>query len=392
MATLNDHGYDAKIVGGCIRDLLLDQKPKDFDVVTDAKPNQIKGLFPRSRIIGRRFKLVHVRSGRNITEVSTYRRSANHPGKSPNHRQLNLYGSVEEDFPTRDFTVNALYYDGKTKEIFDFVGGLKHIEQRVLQCIGNPRDRFAEDPCRILRAVRFAAKLPLVLDSELEQAINETHSLISHLKPARLHNELEKMFLFGNALSSYRALQARGLLRTLFPQSCDNDSLALAAMQSTDSRHREGKPIKLGFLIAAIHWEQFRKLGKYDAAGRMSIANAIESADNIIKRQREVLSMPKHIREFVQDIWILQTQIERRRPKRVRDLLTHARFRAAYDLLVLRASVGDADPGMAKWWTDLQEMDEQQQDAAIAEVNRRSKRKQSRQSGSVTAPSVATTH
>lgn len=392
MATLDDHGHDAKVVGGCIRDLLLDQKPKDFDVVTDAKPNQVKELFPRSSIIGRRFKLVHVRSGRSLIEVSTFRKRTNHPGKSPNHRQLNLYGSVDEDFPTRDFTVNALYYDGKTKEIIDYVGGLKDIEQRVLRCIGKPRDRFAEDPCRILRAVRFAAKLPLVLDSELEQAISDNHSLISHLKPARLHNELEKMFLFGNALSTYQALQARGLLRSLFPQSADNNSLALAAMKSTDSRHGEGKPIKLGFLLAAIHWDQFRKLGKYDPGGRMSIANAIESADNIIKRQREVMSIPKHIREFIQDTWILQTQIERRRPKRVRDLLNHARFRAAYDLLVLRASVGDADPSMAKWWTDLQETDEQQQDAAIVKVSRRSKRKHSRASGSVTAPSVAVTH
>ncbi|MCY4144378.1 MAG: polynucleotide adenylyltransferase PcnB [Gammaproteobacteria bacterium] len=386
---LEDNGYDSKIVGGCIRDLLLDRKPKDFDVVTEARPNQIKGLFPSSRIIGRRFKLVHVRSGKNTIEVSTYRRRTGRPSGKAIHRHLNLYGSVDEDYWTRDFTVNSLYYDCKAGEILDYVGGLNDIDQGVLRCIGKPRRRIVEDPCRILRAARFIAKLPLALDLELEEAIYENRNLISQLKPARLQNEMEKMFLTGSAVSTYQALHDLDLLQILFPQSTDNSPLALAAMQSTDFRFSENKPVKLGFLIAAIHWEQFRRLGRYDPSGRMSIDKAMESAECIIKRQRETLSMPLHIRDFVRDMWILQTQIERTRPKRVKQLLEHMRFRAAYDLLVLRASVGDADASMAQWWTDLQEMDEPQQDAAIVKKERRHRQKRNRQRDPVALPSAA---
>ncbi len=392
VTTLEDHGHDAKVVGGCIRDLLLDRKPKDFDVVTDARPNQVKKLFPNSRIIGRRFKLVHVWSGKNTIEVSTYRRRPRHAGSGSIHRQLNIYGSVDEDFSTRDFTVNSLYYDCNSEEILDYAGGLEDIERGILRCIGKAGQRVVEDPCRILRAARFIAKLPLELDVELQRSIHQKRDLIGRLKPARIQNELEKMFLTGSAVATYQVLHSLGLLQVLFPQSTDNSSLALAAMRSTDSRHAANKPIKLGFLIAAIHWHQFRQLGKYDPAGRMSIENAMKGAESIIGRQREILSMPQHIREFVRDAWILQTQIERTRPKRVKELLQHTRFRAAYDLLVLRASVGDADSSMAQWWTDLQAMDERQQDGEILKKERRHKRKRHRQRDPIAAPSAATSH
>ena len=396
VSTLNYHGHDAKVVGGCIRDLLLGVQPKDFDVVTDAEPERVKDVLSGSRIIGRRFKLVHVRRGQNLIEVSTYRRRAKRKTTGRSKRQyLNLYGSIEDDFSMRDFTVNALYYDLQSKRVIDYVDGLQDIENRTLRCIGIPRERFVEDPCRILRAVRFLAKLPLKLEPTLEVAIRKQKGLIPNLKPARLHNELEKMFLAGNAVATYKKLASLNILEELFPGSEDDGKLATSAMLSTDTRVGEGKPVTLGFLIAAIHWNQFRHLGKYDSAGRMSISNALESANTIIKRQREVLNLPNYIRDFIRDTWTLQTQLERRRPKRISELLVHHRFRAAYDLLVLRAATGDADKNMAQWWTQIQEMDDQQRDAAILERESRPKRKRRRRKGSsepTSIPFSARTH
>ena len=377
--TLRDHGHDAKIVGGCIRDLLLEEQPKDFDVVSDADPYRIRDLFPRARVIGRRFKIVHVQRGDEVTEVSTYRRRSKSSRPRASKNRFNLYGSIEKDVELRDFTVNALYFDVEREEVIDFVNGLEDI--------GDPRDRFLEDPCRILRAARFIAKLPLTLDSSLERAIHHHRDLIAHLKPARMRTELEKTFLTGDATASYETLRQLNLTSLLFPQAGDDDRLTLSALQNTDARVEVGKPVTLAFLLAAVHWSEFRRLGQYNAQGQMAMANATASANAIIGRQQKIVSMPRYMQEFVTDTWLLQTQLERQHPKRVSSLLKHVRFRAAYDLLMLRAEIGDADPDRAQWWTDLQEMDPIDRKEAIGQLKWHRRRKRG---GKVSDESLAT--
>lgn len=380
VATLVEHGYDAKVVGGCIRDLLLGIQPKDFDVVTDAKPHEIKALFSRAFVIGRRFKLVHVQHGREITEVSTFRRLAKRKS-SRSKNQLNLFGSIEDDHYLRDFTINALYFDMESEEIIDYCGGLQDVYKRQLRCIGDPNRRFTEDPCRVLRAVRFISKLPLKLESRLRKSMRKHAESLKSVKPARLENELQKMFLNGAAASAYLNLERLDLLEILFPSVESDNSLALRAMQNTDERVADDKNVTLAFLLAAMHWDQFKTLGNYDPTGRMSIAKSIAAAESILKRQREILRVTKQARDFIVETWTLQTRLERERPTRVREVLSHNRFRAAYDLLVLRESVGEASTHMAQWWTDLQGMDEEEQSSAIQQMkpklrSKRRKRKQ----------------
>lgn len=388
VATLVDNGYDAKVVGGCIRDLLLDIQPKDFDVVTDAKPQEIKALFPRAFVIGRRFKLVHVQHGKEFTEVSTYRRLAKRkPSRSKN--QLNLFGSINDDHHLRDFTINALYFDMESEEIIDYCGGLQDVQNRQLRCIGDPVRKLAEDPCRILRAVRFISKLPLKLESRLKKTMKKHASLLAHVKPARLENELQKMFLNGAAANAYGALERLGLLDILFPTVENDNSLALRAMRNTDERVANDKPVTLAFLLAAVHWDQFKTLGNYDPTGRMSIAKSITAAESILRRQREIVRVSKQARDFIVATWTMQTRLEREHPKRVRELLLHDRFRAAYDLLVLRESVGDASTRMAQWWTELQDMDEEKQSNAIEQMRPKQRRKRRKRKQAVEA--VATT-
>lgn len=377
VATLTDNGYDAKVVGGCIRDLLMDIQPKDFDVVTDARPQEIKDLFPRAVVIGRRFKLVHVQHGQEFTEVSTYRRPAKRKS-SRNRNRLNSFGSIKDDHHLRDFTINALYFDLESEEIIDFWSGLEDINKCRLRCIGDPARRIADDPCRILRAVRFASKLPIKFEPRLQKALRKQAASVVSVQPARLENELRKMFLNGSAANAYHSLGRLGLLDILFPNLNEDNSLALGAMQNTDERVAGDKSVTLAFLLAAIHWHQFKTLGKYNPTGRMSISESLSVAESILRRQREILRISKQTRDFIVEAWILQTRLEREHPSRVRELLRNQRFRAAYDLLVLRASVGEASKHMAQWWTDLQNMDEEEQSEAIHEVRlkqRRNRRK-----------------
>ena len=361
---------------------MLDTQPKDFDVVTDAKPNEVKSLFSHAFVIGRRFKLVHVQNRNEITEVSTYRRRSN---RKSSHRKshLNVYGSLNDDHYLRDFSINALYFDIESEEIIDYWGGLKDISNGQLRCIGDPSKRLSEDPCRILRAVRFASKLPLEIEPKLLKAIRKQASAISNLKPARLENELQKMFLSGSATNAYIKLGRLRLLEILFPSSGSQNPLALSAMQNSDERVANKKPVTLAFLLAALHWEQFKTLGNYDSTGRMSISKSVAVAESILRSQREVLRVTKQVRDFVVETWILQTRLERDRPTRIRELLAHNRFRAAYDLLVLRASLGEASSRMAQRWTDLQKMDLEEQTIAIENMKLTSRRKHRKHKQSV---------
>lgn len=385
-----ENGFDAKVVGGCIRDLLLDEQPKDFDVVTNAEPHEAKTLFRRAFVIGKRFKLVHVQHGNEITEVSTYRRLAKR--KSPRRKnQLNLFGSIDDDHHLRDFTINALYFDVDSEEIIDYWGGLHDVQSRQLRCIGDPVRRITDDPCRILRAVRFISKLPLKLEPRLRKAMLKHANSLIHLKPARLENELQKMFLNGNATTAYRSLDRLGLLDILFPSVESDNSLALRAMENTDERVALEKNVTLAFLLASIHWNQFKTLGNYNPSGRMSISKSVAVADAILKRQGEIIRITRQARDFIVETWTLQTRLERERPKRISELLKHNRFRAAYDLLVLRATVGEANTRMAQWWTDLQNMDEEERSVAIQQINPKKRKKRRKRKQAVEAIATTTT-
>ena len=391
LSKLHNAGFEGLLVGGCIRDLLLKVEPKDFDVVTDARPNEIKDIFRKSRIVGRRFKIVHVVRDREIVEVSTFRRAENQSVLKQGDIHRNLYGSIDDDFSMRDFTANALYFDPEQEAVLDYVNGIQDIENGTLRCLGDPKERFRDDPGRILRAIRIISKLPLKLEASVQTEINRNKGMLPFVKPARMHTELEKLLLLGHAESSYRMLESYHLTSILFPDSVTDDPLSLAAMNNTDSRVRSKKPVTIGFLLAAIMWREFCNRTQYEPQGRMSIERAKKSATALLNRQKALVSIAPHVREFITNVWTLQVPLERHRPKRVRSLLSHQRFRAAYDLLVLRASVGDADPAKANWWSKLQDLNQKNLTKAIARTRPYVRRRKKKPRSGVTPPIATTT-
>ena len=372
-------GFDGYLVGGCVRDLLLHRQPKDFDITTDASPEQIKALFRRARIIGRRFKLVHVRFGREVIEVATYRAK---PGGASARKsgagrvkplsQLgrvvddNVFGSIEQDAARRDFTLNALYYDPNRERVVDFLGGVKDARKNTLRMVGDPRERFTEDPVRMLRAVRFRAKLGLTLAKGLPPAIADCLDLLEDVPAARLFDETLKMFHHGHALTAWRELRHHHLAEKLFPQTLDAiagpdgkaaHDLALLALENTDQRVREGKPVIAAFLFAVLLWFPFKRELRL-AKERKSLPRqeAVWSAgEAVFARQTRRVAVPRRVSAAVVEIWEMQFQLEQRRPKAMARLLADKRFRAAYDFLLLRAHIGEVDDELAKWWTDIQE-------------------------------------
>ena len=364
VADLQEAGYDGYLVGGCVRDLLLKRRPKDFDIVTDASPENIRRLFRRSRIIGRRFRLVHVRAGRHLYEVSTYRARPQTAGSRwtawwgrlkrsrPVHDE-NLFGSLEEDAWRRDFTINALYYDPERECVLDMVGGLQDIERRRLRVIGDTAERFREDPMRILRVVRFAAKLELEIDRSLGNAIRRHRHLLNQVPAARRYDEFLKLFQHGHARASWDLLEHYQLLPGLFepgllPAIEARRDLIDRALDNTDRRVRRDLPVTEGFLFAALFWpvRAARLAGKakpnprdVDAAGRRVFAD-----------QARRMPIPRRGSDVAREIWSLQTLLERCRPSSTERLSRQRWFRAAYDFLLLRTEAGELDPAIADWW------------------------------------------
>ena len=339
---LTQAGFQALLVGGCVRDLLLGAAPKDFDVATDATPEQVRRLFRRSRMVGRRFKIAHVHYGREFVEVSTFRRllAADEKGDHAAHPtglilRDNAYGTLEEDAFRRDFTVNALYYDPQGEEILDFVGGIQDLEQHRLRFIGNPQERLREDPVRLLRAMRFQAKLGFRLDADILCDANLTAQRLTAIPPARLFEEFIKMFLTGHAVNTWRIVGASPVRAALFPTVPPDSSLTRLAMQSTDRRVAEDKPVTAGFIIAVMLWEDYRsRTGELAAAaggnGKLKEAAPV-AAHEAVAAQRCTIAIPRRFSNFIQDVWHLQERLETRRPKHVLRALNHPRFRAAYD-------------------------------------------------------------
>ncbi len=401
---LSDAGFDAFLVGGCIRDNLIGLTPKDFDVVTNATPEEVHDLFSNSRLIGRRFKLVHVTFGREIIEVSTFRAntaSQEKPVEQDGRKSLkgkdtarsthgiilrdNVYGSIDEDAERRDFTFNALYYNIKDFSIHDYCGGLADIEKRQIRIIGDPRQRYQEDPVRMLRAIRFAAKLDFTIEETTAAPIKEMAHLLDHIPPARLFEEVLKLLGSGNGVTTFKLLREYGLFKYLFP---DTDALLQSGWQrkdiqpeafitqgliNTDARIQDGKSTAPYFLYAILLWpsvvlrhEEFEKQG-------LPLMPALhQAASMVLDNQVASTAIPRRFSTPMREIWDLQFRLPKRYGKRAFTLLQHPRFRAAFDFLLIREQSGTELDGLGQWWTDFQQAPENQQRDLIHKADPRS--------------------
>jgi len=366
---LNEAGHAAYLVGGAVRDLLLGGHPKDFDIATDATPEEVKRLFRNCRLIGRRFRLAHVVFGSEIVEVATFRGSAD-DGSGDRHVvdgrivRDNVYGSIEEDAIRRDFTMNALYYGIADFSVRDYVGGYEDIQRRELRLIGDPVQRYREDPVRMLRAVRLAAKLDFRIAPEARAPFEELGELLLHAPPARLFDEALKMFLAGNGLKSFRALEASGLLVDVFPLTAralafrggeSFRALIEAGLAGTDARIADGKPVTPAFLFAVLLWGAVRAQAEREIAkGTDPLLAWQRVSHHVIDEQANQVAIPRRFGIVMQEIWTLQPRFEQRVKKKVFRLLAHPRFRAAYDFLMLRAGESPAIAELGQWWTQAQ--------------------------------------
>ena len=358
---LREAGFDAYLVGGCVRDLLLGRTPKDFDVATDATPEDVREALPRVRLVGRRFRIAHVRMRREVIEVSTFRRAtdAGSPGRN-GHRSAhwseqgillhdNAYGTIEEDVLRRDFTVNALYYDPFDGCLLDYCNGLADVASQTLRTIGEPERRFREDPVRILRAMRFAAKLGLKLHAATEAAIAPTREMLAAVPPARLFDEFVKLFMQGHGERTLALLGEHRLVEMLFSLPPHGETMARLALASTDQRIAAGLPVTPGFLLAAFLWQEY--------VHRQPTTDREQAACAVLRSLQQTLSVPRRHSYFVRDVWRLQPRFEQRTQDNVAALLEHRRFRAAYDFLLLRTASGELPAELGEWWTDAQGVD-----------------------------------
>lgn len=382
---LHKAGYQAHLVGGGVRDLLLGREPKDFDVATDATPEQVRSLFRNCRLIGRRFRLAHVHFGPEIIEVATFRGNAapERDGEEIEDEDAgadhlrddetglilrdNVYGTLEEDAFRRDFTINALYYNIADFTVVDYTGGMQDLREGVLRMIGDPVRRYREDPVRMLRAVRFAAKLGFRVHPDSEQPIFELGHLLAEVPPARLFDEVLKLFLGGTGVQTFELLRHYGLFARLFPMT--EEALAheeqhfpltflIRALENTDARIAESKPVTPAFLYAALLWEPVRRRAAELQQEGFSEHDALVAAgEEIWQRQQAHVAIPRRFATPMREIFQLQARLPHTRGKRPLRTMAHPRFRAAYDFLLLRAQCGEADPALAEWWTRFQEMD-----------------------------------
>ena len=394
--TLQQQGYKAYVVGGAVRDLLAGMTPKDYDVATDATPEQVRQCFRRSRIIGRRFQIVHVSMGAETIEVTTFR--GHHGDAAGNKAQTdeqgrllrdNVFGSEQDDAARRDFTVNALYFDPTSETIVDYHHGLADLKQKTLRMIGDPKTRYREDPVRMLRAVRLAAKLGLTIDPDASRPIREMSALIENVPPSRLFDEMLKLLTSGYAVKCVQQLRAEGLHRGLLPlldvilDQPNGKRFITLALENTDRRVHEGKPISPGFLFATLLWcEVLSKWEAIKAGGERPIPALFQAMDEVLEVQAEKLAITRRVAGDIKDIWALQPRFEQRSGKRPYGVLEQPRFKAAYDFLLLRAQSGEVDGELAQWWTDFMKRDGEARAAMLlppkpdeAKKRRRRKRK-----------------
>ena len=383
---LNANGFQAYLVGGCVRDALCGVKPKDFDVATDAPLEAVSKLFRRSRIVGRRFPIVHVRFGRDLIEVSTFRQSISDKVVHDDRGMIlrdNAFGTLHEDAFRRDFTTNALYYDPSNDEIIDFVDGIKDIKQKRLRFIGNTRTRLAEDPVRMLRAMRFSAKLGFAIDPEILRHAKESANSLEAVSPARLFDEFIKLFLNGYAEVVWRQLRETPLANALFPCCDPNSPLVLAAMRNTDERILGGASVTPGFLVAVLLWDDFCARSHDQATLEDDPAFAT------LKHQQSHIAVPRRFGTFAREVWLIQERLHKRNPRSLDRLASHKRFRAGYDFLCLQAESDELMLPIADWWTEFQSADESGRQALIAQLPkapRKRRRNRSRRKPTESAP------
>jgi poly(A) polymerase len=359
--TLQEAGYKAFIVGGAVRDLLLSIKPKDFDVATDATPEQVKQLFRRAFIIGRRFQIVHVMFGQELIEVTTFRGASAESSLKDEHGRVlrdNTFGEQHEDAVRRDFTINAMYYDPATQSVLDYHGGIADIRAKKLRIIGEPEARYREDPVRMLRVVRFAAKLKFTIDPASSAPISVMAPLIDNVPAARVFDEMLKLLMSGHALACLQQLRKEGLHHGLLPlldvvlEQPLGEKFVTLALANTDQRIKEGKPVSPGFLFASLLWHQvLEKWRAYQAAGEYPIPALHLAADDVLDAQTEKLALQRKIASDMRDIWAMQPRFERRVGKAPYKLLEHLRLRAGYDFLLLRCESGELDAELGEWWS-----------------------------------------
>lgn len=379
---LNSAGFQAYLVGGSVRDLLLHKAPKDFDVATNATPNEIKSLFKNGRIIGRRFKLVHILFHREIIEVATFRgHESADSSQQTNERGMlvrdNTYGSLDEDAWRRDFTVNSLYYNVDDSSILDCTGGVEDVKEKLIRIIGDPLTRYKEDPVRMLRAVRFSAKLHFTLSAETAAPFPEVSQLITHVSNSRLFDEMTKLYQCGEAETVQKLLLEYGLFQYLCPMTFDLlnsnypvKALLGTALQNTDIRIKSGKPVTPAFVFAILLWfPMIERSKKLQEAGLDPLPSIEKAMSVVIAEQNKIISIPKRYTQVIREIWLLQYRFEKRYGGRAFSLLQHPRFRAAYDFMALRALAGDEMMELAQWWTTFQEVDEAEQHKMVTELN-----------------------
>ena len=374
---LQENNFQAYLVGGCVRDLMCGLEPKDFDIATDATPEQVRKTFKASRIIGRRFKLVHVFNRSELIEVATFRSGED----SSNNGNLikdtsgkiirdNIWGDLEQDTYRRDFTVNALYYCPISQKIVGHKDGMKHIHEKSIVSIGDPVKRFSEDPVRSLRAIRFSNKLNFKIDKDIKEAIYEKGHLLSDISNARLFDEFCKIFLSGMAEKNFNKLSSYGLSKYLISTDSERSeftrNLIVESLRNTDKRLINGQSITPGFLIAALLWPGLieRSLSK----GEINLRKFFRSMDYVLRNQQKITAVPRKFQSYIKDIWVLQLKLHSRIGKQPYKTLKHPRFRAAYDLLLLREKAANEKQSLGKWWTDFQKNDENIKKALIDDL------------------------
>jgi poly(A) polymerase len=398
---LKEAGYQGFLVGGAVRDLLLGIRPKDFDVATNALPEEVRRLFRNCRLIGRRFRLAHVHFGNEIIEVATFRAAAaperedsededadgnaeRDADRDSEHRAFdlsgrilrdNIYGTIEEDVWRRDFSANGLYYNIEDFSIWDFVNGVSDVRARRLKLIGDPETRYREDPVRMLRAVRFAAKLDFSIEEATEWPIRALAYLLDGVPPARLFDECLKLFLSGFGAKSYRLLKQYGLFEHLFPLSAAAFALPPYAyaqemlelgLANTDERVAADKPVTPTFLFAILLWGAvLREMNERQAGPAPDLSQLMAACDTVLKAQQSRVAIPRRFAVPMRELLMLQPRFSRRSGVKSLSLLQHPRFRAAFDFLLLRAQVGVADPELARWWTDIQVLPQEQRVALV---------------------------
>jgi poly(A) polymerase len=374
---LQEAGFKAYIVGGAVRDLLVGKVPKDFDVATDATPEEVKRLIRRSRIIGRRFQIVHAICHDEVVEVSTFRGTASDDvqQQTDEHGRItrdNVFGTIEEDAARRDFTINALFYDPTRDEVLDYFNGVADLRARRLRMIGDPAMRYREDPVRMLRAVRFASKLQFDLDPATRAPIARMADLLLNVPESRLFDEILKLLLSGHALDCLLHLRSEGLHHDLLPlldlilDQPQGEQFIRLALENTDRRVLEDKPVSPGFLFACLLWHPVvERWNARKAAGEKPMPALFQAMNDVLEMQRKNLAIPRRYDAIMKEIWGLQPRFGYRSGQRPFRLLEHPRFRAAYDFMLLRADSGELDETIADWWTDFQEVSQEERESML---------------------------